>query len=129
MRTGSCLCGAVAYAVEGEMKPPVACHCKECRQQSGHHFAASETREDALTLTRDEGLAWFKTSDFASRGFCKFCGSTMFWNRDASPLIHVLAGTLDAPTGLRMGAHMWTSQKGDYYEITDGLRQVEGDEI
>lgn len=129
MRKGSCLCSAVAYTVDGEMKPGVACHCRECRKQSGHFFAASETTEAAVTLTRDDGLTWYKASDFASRGFCRQCGSTLFWSRDGSPLIHVMMGTLEAPTGLKLAAHMWTSQKGDYYEIADGLRQVEGDDI
>ena len=35
MLTGSCLCGAVKFTVEGELKPPDACHCTQCRKTSG----------------------------------------------------------------------------------------------
>ncbi|SLN29387.1 Glutathione-dependent formaldehyde-activating enzyme [Roseovarius litorisediminis] len=129
MRKGSCLCGAVVFTVEGDMKPPIACHCRECRQQSGHYFAASETRRDAVKFTNDEGLAWYKASDFASRGFCRHCGSKLFWSRDGSPMIHVLMASLEAPTALKLSVHMWAGEKGDYYDIADGLPQVEGDDI
>ena len=129
MHEGSCLCGSVAFVVDGEMAPPIACHCHECRKQSGHHFAASETPRAGLRMTREDGLVWYKASDFASRGFCARCGSTLFWSRDGSASIHVLMGSLDAPTGLSLAAHMWTSEKGDYYDIADGLPQIEGDDI
>ena len=129
MRHGSCLCGAVAYQIEGNMKPPVVCHCRECRRQSGFAPAASETMRDRVTITRDAGLQWYKASDHASRGFCRHCGSPLFWSRDGSKLIHVIMGALDAPTGLQLGAHIWISEKGDYYDIADGLMQVEGDDF
>jgi hypothetical protein len=34
-----------------------------------------------------------------------------------------MAGTLDSPTGLRAEKHIFTADKGDYYEIADGLPQ------
>ena len=39
MHKGSCLCGAVRFEVEGELPPPDACHCAQCRKHSGHFFA------------------------------------------------------------------------------------------
>ncbi|MGH8319046.1 MAG: hypothetical protein ACREUL_13890 [Steroidobacteraceae bacterium] len=35
----------------------------------------------------------------------------------------IWAGTLDAPTGLRPAMDIFVAEKGDYYEITDGLPQ------
>ena len=32
-------------------------------------------------------------------------------------------GALDAPTGLRLGKHIFVADKGDYYDIADGLPQ------
>ena len=125
MPSGSCLCGAVAYDIAGDLNPAIACHCVECRKQSGHHFAASAIKRSALTMTRDDGLTWYKASDFASRGFCVRCGSTLFWQRDESPLTHVLLGAIDGPTGTRVEQHFWVAEKGDYYDIADGLTQLE----
>lgn len=124
-RTGSCLCGEVRYEITGEVQPAIACHCRECRRQSGHHFAAAAVARDALTMTRDSHLKWFRASDFAARGFCGNCGSTLFWRRDESELINVLLGAMDTPTGTRIERHFWVSEKGDYYTIADGTPQVE----
>lgn len=123
MVRGACLCGAVAFTAGGPAGRAIACHCDECRRQSGHHFAAQPVRRDTLVFARDDGLRWFRASDTAARGFCGSCGSTLFWQGDDSPLTHVLMGALDAPTGLRLGAHVWVGEKGDYYDIADGLPQ------
>jgi len=32
---------------------------------------------------------------------------------------------LDLPTGLGVSKHIFVKDKGDYYEITDGLPQIE----
>jgi hypothetical protein len=123
MQTGSCLCGAVAFAFDGPACAPIACHCEQCRRQSGHAFAATGVAETELTWRRQAGLAWYRASDIASRGFCRICGSTLFWKPDSGGTIMVAMGSLDAPTGLRLDRHVWVSCKGDYYDIADGLPQ------
>ncbi len=42
MREGSCLCGAVRYTVDAEFTGANACHCSQCRRQSGHYWAAGD---------------------------------------------------------------------------------------
>ena len=127
MRRGSCLCGAVAYEIAGELQPGIVCHCRECRRQSGHVAAAAAAERDTVVMTRDDGLKWYRASDFAQRGFCGNCGSTLFWRRDESPLVHVLLGSLDTPAGTTLATHFWVSEKGDYYEIADDLPQLKED--
>lgn len=122
---GSCLCGAVSYEITGPLRPVVACHCRQCRKTSGHYVAATQGRWDRLLLRREEGLAWYRSSETASRGFCKDCGSSLFWRRHGHDLVSIMAGTLDPPTGLEMACHILADQKGDYYDITDGLPMVD----
>jgi hypothetical protein len=50
MHRGSCLCGAVSFEVDGELPPPDACHCTQCRKQSGHFFASTDVKRQALTV-------------------------------------------------------------------------------
>jgi hypothetical protein len=61
------------------------------------------------------GLAWFRSSDFARRGFCRECGSSLFWCRDGDEMISITAGSLDAPTGLSTSIQIFTEDRGDYY--------------
>ena len=122
---GSCLCGAVAFEVDA-LEDPLACHCKQCRQQTGHYFAAGRAEKAGVRFECDDGLAWYRASDFAARGFCRDCGSVLFWRGDEGPHIRVALGSLEAPTGLRLGRHVWVDFKGDYYDIADGVPQEEG---
>ncbi len=126
MHRGSCLCGAVAFTIHAELTDPLTCHCKQCRRQSGHYFAAAHAPERAITFIRDDGLSWYRASETARRGFCKSCGSSLFWRADRGTNIAVAMAALDSPTGLQLGRHVWVNAKGDYYDLADGLPQQEG---
>lgn len=126
--TGGCLCGAVRYEVTGPLRPVVACHCEQCRRQSGHFVAATATRTEHLRMTESDGLRWYRSSAEARRGFCGTCGSSLFWAPDHGRHISIMAGTLDRPSGLRMAAHLYAGCADDYYRITDGLPQHPGGE-
>ncbi|MBR9863308.1 MAG: GFA family protein [Rhodobacteraceae bacterium] len=121
MKTGSCLCGAVTFEVSGDLRPSVACHCTQCRKTSGHYWSATQVPSDKLTLTRADGLTWYQSSPAARRGFCSVCGSSLFWELDGEGATSIGTGTLDGETGLRTEKHIFVANKGDYYEIADGL--------
>lgn len=123
MTTGSCLCGAVRYAVSGELRPVIACHCTQCRKTSGHHVAATSALREAVAVSGT--VAWYASSDSARRGFCATCGSNLFWDGPGANL-SIFAGTLDGATGLTTAGHIYCTDKGDYYEIGDGLPQAPG---
>lgn len=124
--TGGCLCGGVRYRAAGPLRPIVYCHCGQCRRTSGHFVAATAARKDALTVVADEGLEWFASSEFASRGFCSRCGSSLFWLPNAREYVSIMAGTLDDSAGLEAVEHIYVSDKGDYYELMDDLPKAAG---
>jgi hypothetical protein len=97
-----------------------------CRRASGHFDAATACAAEHLRLLRAQPLRWYESSAFARRGFCGACGSQLFWERAHSGRISIWAGTLDMPTGLQAAEHIFVGDKGDYYEITDGLPQRAG---
>ena len=123
MTRGSCLCGAVTFQLTGKMRGIIACHCVECRKVSGHYWAATSVAEEDLHFESDEGLAWYRSSDAISRGFCQTCGSTLFYKPLAEDRIVVSAGVLEPGSGLNMTHHAFAAEKGDYYQIADDLPQ------
>ncbi|MBO9447721.1 GFA family protein [Ruegeria sp. R14_0] len=123
MQTGSCLCGAVAFTIDGELSPPSACHCGQCRKQSGHYWSSTVTHQDNLSFTASDTLRWFRASDIARRGFCSDCGSFLFWQHNDEDTISISMGAFDTPTGLNLARHIFVADKGDYYDITDDLPQ------
>lgn len=123
MHTGSCLCGAVAFTIDGELSPPSVCHCGQCRKQSGNVWASTWTHQDNLAFTASDTLKWFRASDIARRGFCSNCGSFLFWQHNDENTISISMGALDEPTGLKLSKHIFVADKGDFYDITDDLPQ------
>jgi hypothetical protein len=123
MHKGSCICGAVSFEIEGDLKPPDACHCRECRKQSGHYFASTDVPRAALTVHGSENVRWYASSEKVRRGFCATCGSTLFWDPVHRDWTGIAMGALDTPTGTRLAIHIFVAEKGDYYDISDGLPQ------
>jgi hypothetical protein len=123
VKKGSCLCGAVRFAVTGPLKAPDACHCVQCRKQSGHFFASTDVPKSALEISGQDKLAWYHSSAKVRRGFCSTCGSSLFFDPLARDWIGVAMGAFDTPTATRLHMHIFVAEKGDYYEIADGLPQ------
>ena len=123
VRTGGCLCGAVRFRARGALRGVVYCHCSQCRKQTGHVYAATSLDDTRLEIDGAEMLTWYAASDDAKRGFCRTCGSALFWKRNGTDVTSILAGSFDMPSGLKGEAHIFVAEKGDYYGIDDGLPQ------
>jgi len=123
MPSGSCLCGAVTFEVEGELHPPDACHCTMCRRWSGHYWASTDLPRDRVTVHGMDNVTWFQSSEKVRRGFCKTCGSVLFFDPPHRDWTAIAMGAFDNPTGTRLGKHIFVGDKGDYYDIADGLPQ------
>ena len=121
------MCGGVTYSVTGEVRDVWNCHCRRCRQFTGHHMAA--TRALAANVTIDGAtLAWYSPDASVAYGFCQRCGSSMFWKALArSEYLTLCAGTLDQPTGLHTTTAWWTAEHADYHTPATGLTEHEYD--
>ena len=120
MRTGSCLCGAVKYEVDGPLRDVIACHCRECRRQTGTYMSATAAKDQDLRIVETRGLKWYRSSDTARRGFCGQCGTVLFWKGEARDYTAIAAGSLDGPSGLKLEGHVFCDEAGDYYQIAGG---------
>jgi len=125
MTSGRCLCGAVSFHISGELRPVIYCHCEQCRRSSGHFVAATACRRAQLSFDADETLTWYRSSPAAQRGFCRACGSSLFWAPEHGRYWSIFAGALDRPTGLRAASHIYVHMASDYYTIDDGLPTYE----
>lgn len=123
MHKGSCLCGAVTFEIEGDLPAPTACHCTKCRKHTGHHEAGTDVLRSAMTVRGEDKLTWYHSSEKVRRGFCSVCGSSLFFDPVHLDRIGVAMGAFDTPTGTKLSMHIFVADKGDYYEIADGLPQ------
>ena len=124
--SGSCFCGAVRYEVKGPLRGVVNCHCNQCTKLNGNFGPHSKALKSKVNIIKDEGLIWYKISDVARRGFCRECGSGLFWDHIEQNALGILAGSLDYPTGLETIGHIFVEDKSDFYEISDDIQQFKG---
>jgi hypothetical protein len=125
MHEGSCLCGAVTFEVAVALPGPHACHCSQCRKHSGHYFASTDVPRSAVRISGEDKLTWFQSSDKARRGFCSLCGSSLFWDPLFRDWIGIAMGAFDGATDAKLHVHIFVAEKGDYYEIADGVEQFQ----
>jgi hypothetical protein len=126
MHKGSCLCGAVRFEVTSELEGPDACHCTQCRKSSGHYFVSVNVPREALTVEGGDNVAWFQSSEKVRRGFCRTCGSQLFWD----PIFKkewtsIAMGAFEKPTDTKLALHIYVADKGDYYDIADDAPQYQ----
>lgn len=122
--TGRCLCGAVRYEVSGPLRDVSICHCVECRRWGGYLGAFSAASRSDVAVSGD-ALSWVASPEsdrHAQRGFCRACGSSLFWQPAESEYLHIAVGTLDQPTGLRVAGHWYAHQADDWDELPDDGR-------
>ncbi|MBB3591041.1 hypothetical protein FHX08_001385 [Rhizobium sp. BK529] len=121
--TGGCLCSAVRFEAREKPDVVVGCHCSQCRRQTGLYYASADVPASAVSVTGEENLRWFQSSDAARRGFCLQCGSALFWQRIGGRKISIMAGAFDQPSGLTFGYHIFCADKADFYGIPPGVPQ------
>ncbi|HEY4163873.1 MAG TPA: GFA family protein, partial [Dongiaceae bacterium] len=126
VHAGGCECGAVKYQVNGRMRGVLVCHCGQCRRFHGHAPGYSAARRAEMKIEGENNIAWYSASDEAKRGYCRHCGSTLFWAPNGRDTVSVSAGSLKAPTGLKTVRHIFVDDKSDYYRIADGVPQFPG---
>ena len=110
---GSCLCGEVRYAYEGELSFVACCHCVDCRRTQGADFATNGSipRERLRLTSGHDALRAYASSPGKERWFCSRC-STPIYNRmpQADTHFRLRMGALDDDPGVRPRAHVFTSQ-------------------
>ncbi len=100
-RTGGCQCGAVRYALSGELGRPSICHCRMCQKAFGSFFAPLVGVKLAeFEVTRGE-IATFRSSELVERGFCRDCGTPLTIQDLDGDRIDVSLGSLDEPAAVK----------------------------
>ena len=122
--TGQCLCGGIKYAVSGNLRGVIACHCSQCRRTSGHYAAMTSALTSDIEFVASASLVWYRSSTTAERGFCNICGGNLFWRQFNNDTTSITAGTLDTPTGSAMEQHIFVADKSDYYTLDDDLPKL-----
>ena len=121
---GSCLCGAVRYAVEDAFVYALNCHCSNCRRATGAAFKPfAGIARDQLRITRGEDDVLIFGGKDACDMHCRRCGSLLYSVVRDGAFVHVAMGTLFDEPSIRPSAHIFVASKAPWFSITDDLPQ------
>jgi len=128
MYSGSCLCRAVKYQVNGELGDIVLCHCSNCRKATGSAFAsvAPVKTAELQVISGRESMAEFQSMPGVYRVFCRHCGSPLYSRRPSMPdILRLRVGTLDTPLHAKPSMHIFVGSKAEWFDICDHAPQFE----
>ena len=92
---GGCQCGAVRFQIKGSLGDASVCHCRMCQKAFGGFYAPLVSVCGAkLSWTRGNPKQ-FKSSNFATRGFCGDCGTPLTY--EAPDGVALAIGAFDEP--------------------------------
>ncbi len=124
---GSCVCGVVAFEIEGSPRLCRYCHCGRCRRaRSAAHAANLGLAIEQLRFIRGEDrIASFRAAGakFFAQSFCTACGGKVPRVDPERGIAIVPMGALDDDPGVRPTEHIFVADKAAWFEITDALPQ------
>ena len=127
-RAGGCLCGAVRFEAKLSSHNFGACHCEMCRRWTGSALLGMSLPADAIVWTGEEHISRIQSSDWAERGFCRRCGSGLFFRVTAESewagKIELPIGLLDDPNGLTFTNEIYIDHKPDGYAFAGDGRKL-----
>ena len=119
---GGCLCGAIRYRAAAPPMRAVICHCSMCRKHTGAPIASFvHFPIDSFTWLKEQPKR-YRSSEFAERGFCAQCGSTVAMHEEVlSDRVQVAIGSLDQPDRVEVNDHVWTQDQISWFDVSDDL--------
>ena len=125
---GKCLCGAVQLTAEQANSHVGACHCSACRRWGGGPFMEVDCGADVEWNGADH-IAVYNSSDWAERGFCRKCGSHLFYRLKESQQHMVPAGLLDDDADRVFKTQVFVDEKPAYYQFANKTEELTGAEL
>lgn len=125
---GSCLCGSVRFAVQGDFDQFYVCHCRHCQKDTGTAYAANLFAHSAeLNWTAGEASVTCYTLPETRhrKSFCRQCGSALPSTQDGDLLV-VPAGCLDTEITKTPAAHIFVGSRAKWESGLEAIPEHEG---
>ncbi|NAW87348.1 GFA family protein [Photobacterium halotolerans] len=126
--SGHCLCGKVGLKSTSGALHAEACHCGMCRKWSGGPYLSVAAGTE-VSFTGEENISRFSSSEWGERGFCKHCGSHLFYFLKPTGQYMVAAGLLDQESQLEMDQQIFIDKKPAYYAFSNNTENLTEEEV
>ena len=125
---GNCLCGAVRVRIAPREPHIDACHCSMCGRWGGGPALSLRLVTDP-EIEGTEHIARYHSSDWAERGFCRKCGTHLFYFYAPKAGYSFQAGLFDGARGFDLVEEIFIDEKPDYYDFAGERERMTGPEV
>lgn len=113
---GSCLCKSVKFSFDLKAKHFDACHCSMCLIWGGGPALTVESAGN-LNFEGDENIGIYNSSDWAERGFCKNCGTNLFYRLKNHDFCNFNLGTIENHSEFEFTKQIFVDNKPGNYSF------------
>ena len=114
VKTGHCLCQAVSFSAPTDNNV-VSCHCSMCQRWNGSPQMAVSCGQD-VSFEGEENISVYRSSDWAERGFCRLCGSHLFYRYEENHYM-MLAGLFEDNHDFKFVTQYFIDNKPSFYSF------------
>jgi len=124
---GSCLCGSIHIRVAALKLQVGTCHCSMCRRWSGGPFMGVDCGTE-VSFNGEENISVYDSSEWAERGFCRKCGSHLFYRLKQSGQFVMSVGLFDDEERFIFDHQIFIDKKPAFYSfanVTNNMTEAE----
>lgn len=125
---GSCLCKSVQFSFDLKEKHFDACHCSMCRKWGGGPALTVESTGN-IEFVGEENISIYNSSDWAERGFCKKCGSNLFYRFKGKEFCNFSLGLLENQHNYTFTTQIYTDSKPANYSFSNKTKNMTEKEV
>jgi len=125
---GSCLCGKVRISAANIGDKVGACHCGMCRKWGGGPLMAIDCGTD-VSFEGEENITVYNSSEWAERGFCKECGSHLFYRLKGNQKYIMSVGLFENTDDFVFNHQVFIDKKPAYYEFKNNTENMTEAEV
>ncbi|XUU60198.1 GFA family protein [Erythrobacter sp. HA6-11] len=127
-KTGKCLCGAVQLTAQEAPDEVGVCHCAMCRRWGGGPFLEIDCGT-AVSFTGEDNISTYSSSVWAERGFCRNCGTHLFYRIKETGQSMIPVGLFEDEGGLALDMQVFIDKKPSYYSFSQETKEMTGAEV
>jgi hypothetical protein len=125
---GSCLCGAVQFTTSSASKSMGACHCGMCRKWGGGPLMVTPCG-GGVSFDGEENISVYDSSEWAERGFCKLCGSHLFYRLKETRNYFIPVGLFENQNSFTFKRQACIDRKPSFYAFENETTDLTEDQI
>ena len=123
---GQCLCGKVKFQAKLQ-KHMDACHCQMCQRWGGGPLLVAHACE--IRFEGGEAITNYASSEWAQRGFCRHCGSHLYYQLLNGEGYEVPVGLFEEGSAFDFRKEIFIDRKPGWYEFANATEKLTEAEV